>query len=76
MVDVTEMPDGMREHERFVKLPIQGHSFLITLSSRGTIPPPRRLTASPEVLRTGKPFRSIRVRYHIHLLGPPSTILM
>jgi hypothetical protein len=67
MVDIAQMPDRVRQHERLVKLAIQRHGFLITLSGRGTVPPSRQFTTSPEFLRPGKPVRAIRVRFHVHL---------
>src|SRR5271170_4744491 len=62
------MPDGVRQHERFVNLAEENNGFLIALPGFSTILASRRLTSPPEFLCTGKQVDSIRVRIHVSLL--------
>ena len=68
LIDIAQMPDGVREHERLVNLAEQHYGLLIAEASHGTIAAPCGLTAQLEFLRTGEPVHSIRVQSHVSLL--------
>jgi hypothetical protein len=54
MVDVAQMPDGVRQRKRFTELTKQSDSFLVTLSGHNAITAPRRFSALPQSPRTVK----------------------